>query len=640
MNLSTSANQLKIAPPYQVCLLITVVLAVYYPSMFAEFSLLDDKDVISSLLNTWDIDLWSLFFPRVKEGGYYRPFIGVSYYIDRFWWFLESKIMHFENILMHLANTLMLFWTARALFRQHAADTTMFPLATALLFALHPINTESINWISGRTDAMACTFVLGALLLVLRFREGGKWYLVAAAFVATLLGAMAKETALGFLPAAVVILMAAGDTGIRFSSLPFRRLLFPSYTAVAFLVALFFSNYYAVICIGGLYWIHSRSLDYAIDRSGGLSLGLRNGLIVAASCVMFLAVFYGMRKIAYRSDISKISTTMQVMLADINYTLELFTGTAGYYVRKFFVPVPLNIAIREVDPLYGLFGVLCFMMCVHLLLIRRLPSALVIAGFFLLAPAFPLAFGTIAWTAYAERYLYIPSAFWILSITMFLHTVLEKRNNVRRILLAGFSFVVVVFAVMTFQRNLLWQTNVGLFRDAVEKSPDFKNVRGIYMSALMEKGDFAEAERQYFIAKKLHSVRYEETYDLGYVSILVNTKRYEEAERMLDEIEKNTKGKSARLYSVKAHYYGSRIRQAAGADLVRLRERKIDAMQRLYGLDGSPDTAYRLAQEYIAAGQPNNAIQMLKEISRKLPSGDPQRVKADALVYKLYGKSL
>ncbi|MGE3549001.1 MAG: glycosyltransferase family 39 protein [Geobacter sp.] len=190
---------------YQVCLIVIAVLALYYPAIFAEVSILDDREAITNLFNLDSFDIGSMFFPRATDGGYYRPFLGISYLIDRFWWFLDPHIMHFENILMHLANSLLVYAIGIKLCRR---ETGMLPLAGALLFALHPINTESINWISGRTDPMAGMFVLAALYFVLMYREQQrKMYLVAAS-VLTLCGIFSKETAFGFFIGAFFILSA------------------------------------------------------------------------------------------------------------------------------------------------------------------------------------------------------------------------------------------------------------------------------------------------------------------------------------------------------------------------------------------------------------------------------------------------
>lgn len=631
-------NATLLGRPYQVCLLVIAVLTLYYPTMFAEVSVLDDREAISGMLNTDTFDLKSILFPRSMDGGYYRPLIGISYAIDRFWWFLDSKIMHFENILMHLINTLLVFWLGSRLCRQQQSEKMMLPFWGALLFALHPINAESVNWISGRTDPLACMFVLAAMLLVLRYKEQKKMLLLLLAGILALLGALAKETALGFFPASIFILMVGSQLD-NCPEYPVDRMhkslpVFLGYTAVAFLAALLFVNYYLVILTGVVYWLHCL---FAVNRGQLLATAVarvRSALFFVAAIIFFGLIFYGLRKLAFTSDISKISTTLRLMIADFNYTIQIFMGAAGFYVKKFFIPAPLNIAIREIDPLYELFGVVCFMGCVYLITLRRVAAALVLAGFFMLAPAFPFAFGTIAWTAFAERYDYIPSAFWILGSICFVQSLpAEPVYRNRKFILGGAVVLVALFAGLTFERNLLWQTNIGIFKDAVEKSPTFKNVRGIYITALVGDRQYEEAERQYFIAKKLHSITYDERYDLLYASLLMNKEKHGEVERVFAEIESKTNKKSEALYEGMVAYYDTRLfNEKDVAVLDEIRAKKIYAIERLYELNKSPHTAYKLGQAYMAVGDYKKAYENIKIAAELYGTKNPMKRNSEVLL--------
>lgn len=637
MSMLKNNSQTTIGKPCQVCLLVIAVLAVYYPTMFAEISLLDDRDAINSLFNIQTVDISSIFFPRSSDGGYYRPLIGVSYLIDRFWWFLDPKIMHFENTLMHLSNILMMFWIGLRLCT--SGERNLLPLFGAMLFALHPINTESVNWISGRTDPMACTFVLGALFLVIVYREQRKVLFLVAAFVMTFLGVLAKETALGFIPASFFLLMAVenrGDTPqpkVK-KTISSPIIIFSFYTAVAILSALLYANFYFVIAIGVVYWLHCFLTSNQEGPTVNIRKKVRSIFLVGGAFFLLVVVFYGLRKAAFVSDTSKISDTIKVLTVDINYTIELFMGAAGFYAKKFFIPTPLNIAIRETDPLYELFGVFCFMVCICLIKLRRVAAALVIGGYLMLAPAFTLVFGTFAWTAYAERYCYIPSAFWILGGIVFVDGLTPKGTTLlnRCGLIAGTSFLL-FFTIITYQRNVLWQTNIAIFKDAVEKSPVFKNMRGLYISALVDKKEYEEAERQYFIAKKLKSLRYDERYDLVYASLLMNKKKYVEAERVYADVETRTKGNSAPLYEAMIEYYGSRLLTVREPELVNsLMQKKILSYEKLYALNKSPYTSYRLGQAYIAVGNMEKARHSIKVAAEQFKTEEPLKRNAEVLL--------
>jgi hypothetical protein len=85
---------------------------------------------------------------------------------------------HLTNLLAHVACSLAVMHLGNRLF-----DAPRAGLAAGLLFTVH---TESVSWISGRTDVLACLFGLGALLLALRA--------TAASAIGSALALMAKES--------------------------------------------------------------------------------------------------------------------------------------------------------------------------------------------------------------------------------------------------------------------------------------------------------------------------------------------------------------------------------------------------------------------------------------------------------------
>jgi hypothetical protein len=120
--------------------------------------------------------------------------------------------------------------------------------------------------------------------------------------------------------------------------------------------------------------------------------------------------YYLLRKMVFKSDVGKIGQTLKLMLLDVNYSISVFLGASGFYLKKFFFPLPLNFYLLEIDPLYDLAGILLLLFCLRLLTRLNLSAAFFIAGVCMFLPALPFAFGTIAWTGYAERYIYISTA--------------------------------------------------------------------------------------------------------------------------------------------------------------------------------------------------------------------------------------
>lgn len=149
---------MKIRPAYQIILLILVVLAVYYPALSAGINSIDDAHTITRIQNQDGFRFFDLFRPG--SSFYYRPLLLLSLYADKFFWGFSPSFMHLENILLHAANAVLTYFIARKVFVRVFGPVQLLPLVCALLFALHPINTESVNWISGRTDLLATFFVL------------------------------------------------------------------------------------------------------------------------------------------------------------------------------------------------------------------------------------------------------------------------------------------------------------------------------------------------------------------------------------------------------------------------------------------------------------------------------------------------
>ena len=92
--------------------------------------------------------------------GYYRPIISLSYMIDYTLWGLKPWGFHLSNIIFHTISCILVYLIFNSLFNNRPVS-----IITSLLFACHPIHTESVTWISGRTDIIAGMFFLSAFYL-------------------------------------------------------------------------------------------------------------------------------------------------------------------------------------------------------------------------------------------------------------------------------------------------------------------------------------------------------------------------------------------------------------------------------------------------------------------------------------------
>jgi hypothetical protein len=125
---------------------------------------------------------------------YYRPLTNLTYWLDHRLWGLRPSSFHLGNWLLHGANTLLTFQVALAV-----TGRAVPAFLCAALFASHPIHTESVDMVQGRTDLLATLFALLGLLAfrrALHAASSGESALAGAgslvAFAAALLS---KETA-------------------------------------------------------------------------------------------------------------------------------------------------------------------------------------------------------------------------------------------------------------------------------------------------------------------------------------------------------------------------------------------------------------------------------------------------------------
>lgn len=105
------------------------------------------------------------------------------------------------NVLLHAANTVLVFWLAWLLSGRRAAVAVF----TALLFALHPMHVGSVAWISERKDVLHAFFWIGAAIAYVLHVRRPRLGLLALAFTAFVMACLAKGAAVSFPLAMVAI---------------------------------------------------------------------------------------------------------------------------------------------------------------------------------------------------------------------------------------------------------------------------------------------------------------------------------------------------------------------------------------------------------------------------------------------------
>lgn len=164
----------------------------------------DDSNIIVSnrLLNGSPLDLFGgIDTARIEATPFYRPGTMLSFWFEGRLHGRNPFLMHFFNVLLHSLNAFFVYRLARALL-----DNSRAAMLAGLLFAVHPINAEGVNFLSGgRNTLLACSCALLAYLLHCKSMREKKTLLSVAGSVVFLAGLFSKESALGILPLIIAL---------------------------------------------------------------------------------------------------------------------------------------------------------------------------------------------------------------------------------------------------------------------------------------------------------------------------------------------------------------------------------------------------------------------------------------------------
>jgi hypothetical protein len=169
-------------------LLVVATLAVYFPVNQYPFISLNDGEYVTHNVHitqlNWEMLQWSL---TSYYAANWHPLTWLAHAVDVQLFSLNPGLHHDSNLLLHVMNTVLLFWI---LWRATASVGRSFMVAA--LFALHPMNVESVAWIAERKNLLSMFFLLLALGAYRWYASNprlGRYLVVAALFA---LGLMSK----------------------------------------------------------------------------------------------------------------------------------------------------------------------------------------------------------------------------------------------------------------------------------------------------------------------------------------------------------------------------------------------------------------------------------------------------------------
>src|SRR6266404_158605 len=182
-------------------LLAALTIFAYRPAWNGGFLWDDDVYITNNELLTAPDGLRRIWFSLDSPSQYF-PLVYSTFRIEHALWGLNPTGYHCVNLLLHVANAL-LVW--RVLARLNAPGAWL----AGAIFALHPVQVESVAWITERKNVLMGFFFLLTLLAWIAFideRTKRPWRFYALALILYLLALSAKSTACT-LPAALLLIL-------------------------------------------------------------------------------------------------------------------------------------------------------------------------------------------------------------------------------------------------------------------------------------------------------------------------------------------------------------------------------------------------------------------------------------------------
>ena len=178
-------------------MLVAAVFLTYQPAWHGELVWDDDHHITRPYLQSWD-GLGRIWFEHRATLQYY-PLVHSVFWIEHRLFGDATFGYHLVNIALHAANALLVVMVLRQLAIPGA-------WLAAAVFALHPLQVETVAWITELKNTLSTFFYLAAALAYLRFDRTRKplWYATALGlFVAALL----TKTVAGTLPGALLVVL-------------------------------------------------------------------------------------------------------------------------------------------------------------------------------------------------------------------------------------------------------------------------------------------------------------------------------------------------------------------------------------------------------------------------------------------------
>ncbi len=437
-------NSLLQVSPLWLCLfqwssLIFLGLLIYGQSFGFGFVFDDDQFIVNNpyIHNLSKVHEIEQALPLTRLVGIYT--FALNYHFHG----LNPTGYHLFNVVLHLVVTGLVWALANLLFKIVGKEPKQLPFFMALLFLVHPLQTQAVTYISQRFESLATLFYLTTIYCYLSARISkdmlSKVILFLIAAVSAFLGIMTKEVAI-----TIPLMLLACE------------------------------------------WILLPSKNPSAKSS-------RN-LMISVGGVLFLLVFLKLLRSGFNMFITALPSQSHdgdtIVLG--NYLLTQMRVFLTF-VRLFFVPYPQNVdydyplSVSIIDPLLTLVGagLVSFLILAMIRIRHKWPLISFGLAWVLITFSINLApRANVIW----EHKFYLMSFGFLIATVSVLANLIHKRSSLIFIVCA----VTAGFTFLSFQRNHIWQNDFTLWEDGIKRSPN--KVR-VYVDLAKAKGTHGQLQQ-------------------------------------------------------------------------------------------------------------------------------------------------
>lgn len=449
--------------------LIALTTLLCYSNSFAVPFVFDD---IVNIVNNPSIRNISNFFKPLQPSDFEHDFI-LKGTVTRFIGYLSFALnyelhglevwgYHAFNLLIHIVSAVGVYCLVILLMQSQSGfsqqDKRLVAIFTALLFACHPIQTQAVTYIVQRFASLASMFYVLAVVFYLLYRQRHALTFYLLSLLCTVSAMKTKEIAftLPFMLVAVEYIFCEGS---------FKRriiMLLPFLASVLIIPLSIIDTSDSI----------TQSLAEASQLEKGISRldYLLTQFSVIVKYLQLLILPIG-QNLDHDHPVLK-------SLSDVWLYLLLLTCLGAMAV------IALFKGIRQKNLSYTLmgFGIIWFFVTLSI------ESSII--------PITDVMF---------EHRLYLPSVGFFLSVVVGLHAICSRYSVQIKYLAICLSMVVVILAILTYNRNTIWQSRESIWADAAAKSPNKARTLVNYGVALLDKGSFSEARDVFERATRLQS---------------------------------------------------------------------------------------------------------------------------------------